>query len=424
MLHLTILAFASPLHDDLVASLPTYGHLRTKQYSGLLNATAAGANQLFYWFAECDCGSHDPDVPLLLWLNGGPGASSSTGLLIEKLGPQMITQNATLIDNPNRITDRHHLLIVDNPVGSGYSSTKDGAYVRNEATVRVQFVQALRGFFSKHPEYGRNPFWVTGESYAGHYVPNIAWEIAINATEIPLKGVLIGNGMYNMKLQYPTLAAIAMAAGVIDQSVGEELEKRQASCLSMISREPATAGDFCENVTVRWLYSETGPAGKLFYYDVGLSDGSFFDTLTATLGAYLNRQDVKAALHVGDGAKWTQSDETGPVADALLPDWTVDSDVVVEKLLALQLKVRMYNGVRDLSSCNHLGNQAVLNQLQWAGAGKYAQAPTLPWPSPSNVEGYMRDGGLLKYATVLRTGHLVPTVVPGVFKTLLAMMLL
>jgi carboxypeptidase C (cathepsin A) len=144
----------------------------------------------------------------------------------------------------------------------------------------------------------------------------------------------------------------------------------------------------------------------------------------ATVRSSIPSQDVKAALHVGDGAKWTQSDETGPVADALLPDWTVDSDVVVEKLLALQLKVRMYNGVRDLSSCNHLGNQAVLNQLQWAGAGKYAQAPTLPWPSPSNVEGYMRDGGLLKYATVLRTGHLVPTVVPGVFKTLLAMMLL
>lgn len=159
---------------------------------------------------------------------------------------------------------------------------------------------------------------------------------------------------------------------------------------------------------------------------MGANDPLFFESRSrqATLGAYLNRPDVKAALHVGSGARWTQSDETGPVADALLPDWTVDSDVVVEKLLALQLKVRMYNGVRDLSSCNHLGNQAVVNQLKWAGAGKYAATSTLPWPSPSHVEGYMRDGGLLKYATVLRTGHLVPTVVPGVFKTLLAMLLL
>ena len=52
--------------SDLVTSLPTYGALKTKQYAGYANATAAGDNQLFYWFAECDCGNKSPDVPLLL----------------------------------------------------------------------------------------------------------------------------------------------------------------------------------------------------------------------------------------------------------------------------------------------------------------------------------------------------------------------
>jgi len=416
------LLLASLAPQDRIIALPTYGELRAKQYAGLLNATAAANNKLFYWFAECDCGNA-PDVPLLLWLNGGPGASSMTGSLIEKLGPQTITANATLVDNPNRITDKHHLLIVDNPVGSGFSSTTNGAYVRSEYELRTQFLVALRHFFSLHPEYKRNPFWVMGESYAGHYLPNIAWEIAVNASEVQLQGVVIGNGMYNMRLQYPSLGTVAFAAGVIDEKVLKELEARQASCLAMIAKEPSTAGDYCENVTVRWLYSPTGPAGQLFYYDVGISDGTFFDTLTTQLGAYLNRADVKAALHVGSDARWTQSDETGPVADALLADWTVNSDTVVEKLLALKLKVRMYNGVRDLSSCNHIGNLAVLNKLQWAGASAFAAAPSVAWPTATNVEGYMRGVGLLQYATVLRTGHLVPTIVPLVFKTLLAMML-
>ena len=134
----------------------------------------------------------------------------------------------------------------------------------------------------------------------------------MNATDIPLQGVVIGNGMYNMKLQYPTLNKIAFANGLIDERVAAELETRQKSCIDRIDADPAHAGDYCENVTVRWLYSVDGPAGELFYYDIGLSDGSFFDTLTARMAKYLNRQDVREALHTTTGQRWTQSDERAP----------------------------------------------------------------------------------------------------------------
>ena len=201
-------------------------------------------------------------------MQGGPGASSLTGLLAEKLGPQSITSNGTLLDNPDRLTKKYHLLTLDNPVGSGYSSTSDRAYVTSESQVRTQAVQALRVFFSRHPEYARNPFWVTGESYAGHYVPNIAWEVAVNASEIPLQGVVIGNGMYNMRLQYQSVAAMAYGAGVIDEQMRGMVEARQQKCLTAIQNTPATAGQVCENETVYWLFSERG-AGKLFYYDIG-----------------------------------------------------------------------------------------------------------------------------------------------------------
>ena len=86
----------------------------------------------------------------------------------------------------------------------------------------------------------------------------------------------------------------------------------------------------------------------------------------------------------------------------------------------------MYNGVRDLSSCNHLGNEAVLDALCASPASPcapYASAKAVPWPSAKRTEGYMRKGGNLTYATVLRTGHLVPTVVPDAYATLLDMIL-
>ena len=160
--------------DDAVLSLPTYGKLTSKQFAGFAPVTEDGKNKLHYWFVQCDCGNA-PDTPLLLWLNGGPGASSLTGLLAEKLGPQAILANGTLTDNPNAITKRYHLLTLDNPVGAGYSQTAGGDYVRSEAQMRTQAVAALR-VFKRHPEHANNPSGSLARARR-HYVPHIAWSL-------------------------------------------------------------------------------------------------------------------------------------------------------------------------------------------------------------------------------------------------------
>ena len=35
----------------------------------------------------------------------------------------------------------------------------------------------LQEFFSAHPEYASNPFYVFGESYGGHYAPAVAHRV-------------------------------------------------------------------------------------------------------------------------------------------------------------------------------------------------------------------------------------------------------
>lgn len=50
---------------------------------------------------------------------------------------------------------------------------------------------------AKHPELSGRDFYITGESYAGHYIPAIAYYFLYNATflDLNIKGVAIGNGL-------------------------------------------------------------------------------------------------------------------------------------------------------------------------------------------------------------------------------------
>jgi len=411
---------------DFVASLPTYGIPKTPHYAGFVDVTPDGNNQLFYYFVTSQNVNKwaKQDIPLLVWLNGGPGASSLTGLLAENLGPQKITAEGTLVDNPDTITKKYHLIVVDNPVGAGYSRTSTGAYVRNEFEVRTQFVAGLKAFFKVHPEFQHNPLWVTGESYGGKYVPNIAMEIAVNSTkDIPnFKGIIVGNGLYNETAQFSSIGDFAFGAGVIDDQLLGQVKERENICLQHITSPSMkkTAGPFCENTTSKWLYS-ADVAGELFYYDIGLLDATFFDTITNAMGKYLNRDDVRQALHVGS-QQWVQHDASGPVSDNLAADWVVSSILQVAKLLNIgKYRVVLYNGVRDGSVCNHIGNLRALLSMSWDHAPEFQTAENTPWPSKTNVQGHIRSTSGLSFATVLRTGHLVPTVVPQSFATLLAM---
>lgn len=53
-------------------------------------------------------------------------------------------------------------------------------------------LEFLIGFFKRYPELADQPFWIAGESYGGHYVPNLALAIHhhnrnSDRSQIPLK---------------------------------------------------------------------------------------------------------------------------------------------------------------------------------------------------------------------------------------------
>lgn len=82
----------------------------------------------------------------------------------------------------------------------GFSkSFRNNNFTYNDSTTTEDNYRALTDFFRKFPNLKKNDFFISGESYAGIYVPYLANEI-INRNKLPstetkinLVGILVGN---------------------------------------------------------------------------------------------------------------------------------------------------------------------------------------------------------------------------------------
>ncbi|ORX68190.1 hypothetical protein DL89DRAFT_27863 [Linderina pennispora] len=136
-----------------------------QQSSGYISVSSR-TKHLFYWFFESRTPSHS-NTPVILWLNGGPGCSSMTGLLTG-IGPCRVTSDGhSTTWNPFGWNKDAHLLFLDQPANSGYSY---GANVTSTWDAASDVAEFLQTFYQKFPQY-RGPLHVMGESYAAHYVP-------------------------------------------------------------------------------------------------------------------------------------------------------------------------------------------------------------------------------------------------------------
>lgn len=196
-----------------------------KSYSGYLTVDERYDSNLFFWFFPA--ATNYSEVPVLLWLQGGPGASSMYGLFNEN-GPLKIENNTVKLREES--WNKHHsVLYIDNPVGSGFSFTKDG-YAQNETKVGEDLYQALKQFFLLFPELQKNEFFLTGESYAGKYVPAVAHTIhkhnQKSQFQINLKGLAIGNGLCDPEHQLE-YSKYLYQLGLIDSQQQAEMIKAE-----------------------------------------------------------------------------------------------------------------------------------------------------------------------------------------------------
>ncbi|KIH52969.1 serine carboxypeptidase [Ancylostoma duodenale] len=191
------------------------GELSFKQYSGFLKGS--DTHMLHYWLVEAEL-ANPGDAPLLLWLNGGPGSSSLEGLFFEN-GPFRIDKDGfTVTRNPYSWNKFANILYLESPVGVGYSYSTDGVLPQysDELTAAENYA-ALVDFFNLYPEYRTRPFYTTGESYAGVYIPTLSAllikGIQNGTLNINYKGLAIGNGVLNKRTDMNSLFHVSYYHG-------------------------------------------------------------------------------------------------------------------------------------------------------------------------------------------------------------------
>lgn len=189
-----------------VKAFPGYnGDLKSEIYAGYVTVSEAHGRELFYYFVLSE--RNPAKDPLLLWLAGGPGCTGFTGFAYE-IGPMSFDLNynksrnlPTLIPNPHSWTKVSNIIFLDSPVGTGFSySNTTTDYVTGDFKTVSDIYTFLIKWFEAFPEFLSNPLYIGGESYAGIFVPLVAYEIA-NGIEagikptLNLKGYLVGNGI-------------------------------------------------------------------------------------------------------------------------------------------------------------------------------------------------------------------------------------
>ncbi|KAF4037907.1 Serine carboxypeptidase [Phytophthora infestans] len=182
----SLFAQASALSNEYPSSTSLCGEDLAEE-TGTLNG-------LYYVYYQSS--AKRKNVPVILWLSGGPGCSGLVALLFENGPCSFDDETDTISLNPYAWTGLANVVYLDQPKGTGYSNGERGItrpWSLDGAADDIH--EFLHQFYQQHPELRVSDFYIFGESFAGHYVPDLALRLIDDSSLPTLKGIAIGNGV-------------------------------------------------------------------------------------------------------------------------------------------------------------------------------------------------------------------------------------
>lgn len=406
--------------------------------AGYIELPNKRADNYFYWYYESRA-SPSTD-PLVVWLTGGPGCSSLMALLTEN-GPCSVQPDLSTELNPYSWNAHANVVWLDQPSNVGYSFTTEASDVdKDEDDVGDNFWWFMNGFLDKHPELEGRDLYITGESYAGHYVPAAAHKIWLQnkvikevgtPVRLNLKGIAIGNGLTNPLIQFAHQLDMVNNTYNITLMTDDEykrVKELQPKC-GKLFEQLLKEGNFskeilqdpriveCQVVLQPFKNSHRNP------YDIRLPCGDVADATQCYdityVSEYLNSDAVRKYLNVTSEPKkqWLECDPNVGFEFMKSGDEVVNYENYVADLLNDGgVRVLLYVGDAD-TVCNWYGNKAWSSALEWEHKTEFNTAEEHPFLTSNGTV----DAGItwsyknqFTFIRLFNSGHMVPRDQPAV----------
>lgn len=421
------------LAQDLVVNLPGQPKVGFRQFAGYVDVDVKHGRSLFYYFVEAD---KDPESkPLALWLNGGPGCSSIGGGAFTELGPFYPRGDGRGLRRNSMSWNRaSNLLFVESPAGVGwsYSNTTSDYNCGDESSAKDLRTFFLK-WFEKFPTYKSRDLFLTGESYAGHYIPQLAVALLDHNAhstgfKFNLKGIAIGNPLLKLDRDAPATYEFFWSHGMISDELGLTIMNEcdfddylfasphnvTQTCNDALSKANVIVGDYINNydVILDMCYpSLVEQELRLRKTATKLSVGVDV-CMTYERRFYLNLPEVQKALHANRTNlpyPWSMCSGVVNYSDT---DGNIDMLPLLKRIVQNHIPVWVFSGDQD-SVVPLLGSRTLIRELAHNLNFKVT-VPYGAWFHKGQVGGWATEyGNLLTFATVRGAAHMVPYAQPS-----------
>jgi cathepsin A (carboxypeptidase C) len=259
----------------------------------------------------------------------------------------------------------------------------------------------------KIPEFQRfqgHPLYVTGESYAGHYIPQIGNALFNSKSKmINLQGLAIGNGWTSpIPQNIASVTYVGMNRDILPYPEAEE--KKDLKLAHLCNKGIASPNPFWAFSADDACYRSTPSpftTGNVNPYDIRIPCTGELCYNMGYVREFFNQGDVRKAMGVED-FKGEYELCSMRVGDALSPDGDTDSALELRPVVDGGVRVLFYTGDKDWV-CNWEGTKLLLEQFQWKGIAGWNRQKLKPGKFGEEMS-YMN----LKFIKIADSGHMVP----------------
>lgn len=390
---------------------------------------------MFWWLMRAGNGttSDFKNFPLVIWLEGGPGSSSTGFSNFRMIGPLALDDGQHLSPRNQTWLNHANLLFIDSPVGAGFSYvTRDEAFTVNNQQIAQDLLSFFKTFLHLHPDFETVPLVVAGESYGGKMAVSFVKELhaAIERKEVRanLDSLVLADASvspFDACSQFSTyLHALSMIDSQQKEQIDRQVEKIREEMEGKSASREATwkwieLREMIETATFGVNWDNVMQAEQPYPH---LKNKILADNQTKSLPIYQNNvspepgQQLNQLMNgvirsklgiIPDSVTWGR--QKSKVFDHLTGDFMYPVVSEVEYLLnSTDVKVFVYSGQMDLVG-NALGTEAWINSMNWSRLPDFQKSRRMLFAgSVGHPKGYIKSLDNLTVFWIMDAGHLVP----------------